>query len=90
MKKRDTHNLIVMAAIRYSLGRRSYMPSTVSEYIKEIWNDTSEKHRAFYIKQLDQAIDDIEYTKGIEGLGDECDAKTWFNLLEWMIQHEAE
>lgn len=66
MKKEDLR-VILIAAFRYSLGRRTYMPGFVIEKITE--NKT-----LFRKEDLENFIKDIERTPS---LGDDWDAKRW-------------
>lgn len=63
---------ILISAIRYALGRRTYIVDiTVNYIIKEI-PKLSEKCKKIMIH-------DIEYP--LDGYGDACDKKDWMRLL---------
>ena len=65
--------LIMICAFRYSLGRRTYMPSTIVDLIinnSDLFNEYDWKR---FIKE----------TKEEKYLGDNCDIQTWNKLIEF-------
>lgn len=68
------HEQIMISALRYALGRRSYIVGDTKRYISR------------YIPEMSQhcknvMIDDIKNQK-LFGYGDECDKADWMNLLD--------
>jgi len=66
---------ILICAIRYSLGRRTYMPSTVTHFIMSHCKDLLSK------KDLRVMIDDVDKCKNY---GEKCDEDTWIEFLSWL------
>lgn len=67
--------LMWAAALRYSLGRRTYMPSVVCEWFKT--------HKLS--KNLIQtSITDITRNEECNNLGDDCDKLLWLSLKEYL------
>jgi len=66
---------ILICAIRYSLGRRTYMPSTVTHFIMSHCKDMLSK------KDLYVMIEDVERCKNY---GEKCDEDTWMEFLSWL------
>lgn len=69
---------IIIFALRYCVGRRSYAPSLVIEWVKRHWN---------VISPLDQAIiyRDLKDDFGSEReMGDDCDLARWLEFRDWI------
>jgi len=73
--------LIVLCALRYALGRRTYVVSTVAEYIAKIKNPSD-----WLIDQVITEIDRQEKDKfgNLNPLGDDCDVVVWNSLRDKM------
>jgi len=73
--------LIISCALRYALGRRTYIVKTVSDYILKIKNPSE-----WLIDQVIKEIDEQEKNRFTEvnPLGDDCDVATWNNLRDKM------
>ena len=71
---------IVICAVRYSLGRRTYMPGLVTVWIMG--------HCAGLMNKSDIAVmlRDIQYQREHGSLGDACDVATWENFERWLNQ----
>lgn len=68
----NDEQIILNCALRYSLSRKTYITSVVSDFIINKIPDLSQKTISVMIR-------DIEKT---EDLGHECDKKNWLKLLE--------
>jgi hypothetical protein len=65
--------LTIFGCFRYSLGRKTYMPSTICKIIKdnpELFNSTDWER---FIEEINEC----------EDLGMNCDKKTWNDLNEF-------
>ena len=72
----DNHfEAVLISAVRYSIGRRTYMPDLVTSWIKG--------HCAGALSKqiVDVMIRDIDTAPS---LGDDCDARTWMEFREWL------
>jgi len=67
--------LIWGAALRYALGRRTYMPSVVCAWFRE--------HQLSNLL-IASAIEDIERQEKFSNLGDDCDKREWLRLKEYL------
>lgn len=83
---------VLIASMRYAIGRTSYAPSLISSYIKKYWDKLSYVCRALLQRELQYEIDQAD--KGLKNkiytydpLGNECDRKTWIDLNEWMKEN---
>lgn len=72
---------ILISAVRYCLGRRTYMPEMVTSWIMS--------HCAGKLSGLtvDVMVRDIETT---DDLGDGCDVATWLMFKQWLKEEGAE
>lgn len=70
---------ILIYALRYSLGRRTFAPTTVIENIKHNINK-------FRKTDLELIIRDIEEQKNFGGYGDKCDIDNWLNFKQYIGQ----
>jgi hypothetical protein len=71
----DDFGAILNCAVRYAIGRRTYMPGTVIGYITPLLSEIND--RTLYV--LDQDITDARYTGGY---GDpKIDEPEWMRFL---------
>ena len=73
--------LMVVAAFRYCLGRRTYMPDVCAEWIVKMWPEFAEKNRKLIQRDLEESFrdDDRHRAEGdtFKPLGDDCDRAAW-------------
>jgi len=65
--------LILLCAVRYALGRRSYIVGLVCNYIKKRLESLS-------FVAIGHIIDEITEAEKEDGLGSEIDKNEWLNL----------
>ena len=72
MKLENTNDhLMVMAAARYCIGRKSYIVSSCIEFLTQVWDKELDKRdRAVILRDI------IEYLQDY-GEADDYDAKVW-------------
>ena len=78
---------IAIAALRYAIGRRSYAPGLVADWIKRHWGDFQDCDKTTMFKNLESEIESFEKFPDINTLGDPCDKKTWYALRDWMKEN---
>lgn len=66
------HESVLICALRYALGRRSYMVGIVTRYIISELPKLSNKCKKIMITDIEQA----------SYYGDACDKEDWMRLLE--------
>lgn len=71
--------IVVLCAIRYCIGRRTYMPGLLTDWVRRHWGKLSEKDRALILRDVQEVCDRPET------LGDDCDRNTWTSFRDWMI-----
>lgn len=75
------HDLMAVAAVRYCLGRMTYIVSDCADWIIEQWPNISEGAQKTIQRDIDDAFvsDDEERARGKEykTLGHDCDRAQW-------------
>lgn len=69
---------ILMYALRYSLGRRTFAPTIVADNIKSNIDK-------FNKTDLQLIIKDIDEQKDFGGYGDRCDKDTFMSLRKYLV-----
>lgn len=87
MESDSDTGLIVLCAVRYAIGRRTYMPSTVVNWIKRNWAAIAPKDRTLILRDVTEECD--RYMRGGDNLGDRCDVATWMEFKKWMEEKDA-
>lgn len=77
----DDFGTICICAVRYALGRRTYIPSIVCRFVKNHVQHMTDKD-LFVIKRDITEHDVSDY-------GDDCDCDDWMRLLA-SVEHEIE
>ena len=72
--------LLFHCALGYAVGRRTYITHSVPAMLRSYWPWLSHDARITLERNLRS---DVEYRMPND-LGDACDIKNWFSLLEWM------
>lgn len=74
----DNHfELVLISAVRYCIGRRTYMPEAVTSWIKgHCAGELSRQTVEVMILDIDTAA----------SLGDNYDAKIWMKFREWLTK----
>lgn len=68
----DDFGAVVNCAIRYCLGRRTYMPGLICSYVKPLLPHLSEKTICCMERDIREA----------PSYGDDCDLHTWMDMLD--------
>lgn len=75
-----TEELVLICAVRYALGRQSYMVGVVADYVNSVKEKLSMNCRNIIVRDITEAIE--FYHEHGTTCGMECDERTWQNLLE--------
>lgn len=67
-------DLVIIAAFRYCLGRRSYIVSHMTDYLKNHWRTIDQKTKKLIFREIEEAI-----SNGCAG--DDCDMESWKFIL---------
>ena len=76
--------MILICAVRYALGRMSYMVSVVCDYVKDKRNELSQNCINIIIRDIEEELERY-HNLGVT-LGMECDEKYWIDLLHTLKQ----
>ena len=76
---RDLKDMII-SALRYALGRRTYITSETAEFIKRYPELIDERVKSVMLRDLEEYFQKRESFK----FDDECDFNTWKNLYSWL------
>lgn len=84
MEEDQDTGAIVLCAVRYCFGRRTYMPSLVIDWTKRHWGKLSLNDRRRIFRDVKEEIERAEQLNDLSLLGDNCDITTWMNFRKWM------
>jgi hypothetical protein len=89
----DDLGAILNCAIRYCIGRESYMPRLVMDYIYKHPELLNPKTVAVMIRDIRQAkeepLSDFEKAHGRSALGLDYQRDYWLKFLHWLEEQEA-
>lgn len=71
---------VISSAVRYALGRRSYVVSETAQTVMNVWEALPETTRAVIVRDVK---DEIAHPGGMD-----MDTQTWLDLLAW-IEEQA-
>lgn len=75
------HDLMIVAAVRYCLGRMTYIVSDCADWLIEIWPALPENTRKIIQRDVEEAFarDDADREAGrdYKTLGHDCDRREW-------------
>lgn len=84
----DFFGAVLNCAIRYCIGRRSYMPRLVTDWIMEHCSGMLTGKTLFVaMRDIDEVRQEMQ-SGGFRSLGDECDVQTWNKFYEWLRKEE--
>lgn len=72
--------LILNCAVRYALGRMTYIPSSVISYITPVIQDVDDKTLGCFIEDIEQYDKDVQ--RGIGSWGMDYDKEDWLLFLD--------
>ena len=73
------HELMILAAFRYCIGRATYIVPVCTAWLQEVWPHLGEQSQQQLIKEIDRAIETGR-------AGHDCDERDWQLLLDWMVK----
>lgn len=73
--------LMALAAVRYCLGRSSYIVGDCADWLITIWPELSSDTRALIRRDIEDAFDQDDRARSAalhyKPLGDDCDRRQW-------------
>ncbi len=79
----DFFGAVLNCAVRYCIGRMTYMPGLVTDWIMD------HCHGLLTAKTLGVMKRDIDEAANRNGLGMNCDVDTWYRFRGWLEEEEA-
>lgn len=79
----DFFGAVLNCAVRYCLGRMTYMPGLVTDWIMQHCHGLLTAKTLFVMKR------DIDEARARNGLGMDCDVVTWLKFREWLDNEEV-
>lgn len=76
----EAEEMILICAVRYALGRMSYIVGVVAEYVAVKQPELSKECINIIIRDIEEELK--WYHDAGQTLGMECDERTWLRLLE--------
>lgn len=80
----DFFGAVLNCAVRYCIGRMTYMPGLVTDWIMQHCHGLLTEKTLFVMKR------DIDEAKERDGLGMDCDVETWLKFRDWLEKEEAQ
>ena len=82
IKDTDVRDLkdMIMCALRYSLGRRTYITGLTADFIRRYPELIDERVKSVMLRDLEEYFQKRESFK----FDDECDYNTWKSLYNWL------
>ena len=74
------HGLMIVAAVRYCLGRRSYIVSDCADWIIANWESWPDHIQNIIQRDVEESFvrdDEARLGNGYKRLGDDCDRAEW-------------
>ena len=68
------HNLMVLAAFRYCLGRRTYIVGSCVDWLIQYWDEIDQNTKRIILQETKECLDRKE-------AGDACDVVRWQQLV---------
>ena len=79
----DEFGAVLNCAVRYCIGRATYMPGLVTDWIMGNCHGILNARTICVMKR------DIDEARAGDGLGMACDVETWLKFRDWLEKEEA-
>lgn len=79
---------VVLNAVRYAIGRATYVVGQTCEMVRAVWKDLDEHTRPIILRDLQESAD-RDSRVGWDVLGMDCDRREWLALLDWIKAQEV-
>lgn len=80
----DFFGAVLNCAVRYCIGRMTYMPGLVTDWIMQHCHGLLTEKTLFVMKR------DIDEANERDGLGMDCDVETLLKFRDWLEKEEAQ
>jgi hypothetical protein len=75
-------SLMVMAAVRYCLGRQSYIVSACQEWLRQNWSEFAAENQSIIVRDIVEKLQDDE-------TGGAGDTASWLYFVKWAYPQMA-
>ena len=80
------NQLMATAAVRYCLGRRTYIVSVCAEWLLDQWENFDQSTRDIIVRDIEEAfLQDNNFREqgsGMRALGDDMDRECWTRAIK--------
>jgi hypothetical protein len=80
----DNLYIVAVCAVRYALGRRTYMPELVTGWVMANFTGRMPRGTAEIMLRDIQEQREMGERAGYDSLGDLCDVRTWERFEAWL------
>lgn len=78
MENHHDTGFIVLSAVRYAMGRRTYAVELIINWVKEFWDKLTPNDKTCIARDVK------EFVESDHSKGDDCDRKDWENFNGWI------
>lgn len=83
----NDNELILLCAVRYAMGRRSYIVSDAQRWAVERWETLGPQARTVLLRDLKEALEREKEYPG--SLGMTMDVVGWQKLYDWILEQQT-
>ena len=80
----DNLYTVLICAVRYSIGRRTYMPGLVTDWAMANLAGKIPRNTCEIIRRDIQEQREMGQRANFDALGDPCDVRTWEKFEQWL------
>lgn len=80
---REQFGQMMCSAVRYAIGRRTYVVADTAQIVKLAWPNLTERWQELIARDVSEALDH-DAKPGGPSIGDRCDRDTWTGLIDWI------
>jgi len=78
---------MIIDAVRYALGRRSYQAGVTASWVRGLWDKLTQHTQEIIKRDIEGEFETCERTGHYSDFGDECDLREWKSVRSlWKIQ----
>jgi hypothetical protein len=82
---------MIIDAVRYAMGRRSYQVGITAQWVRYSWNLLSDPAQQIIKQDIEDEFRRAERTGNYSALGDECDRQEWEDVRAlWKPKSQSE
>lgn len=86
--REDQLALLVLGAVRYGMGRMTYIVGATCETVREVWPLIPAGTRGTLLRDVHERL--VEVAREGRLLGMQMDHDEWAALADWMLVHQTD